>query len=196
MYIFVGLGNPGKKYENTRHNIGFETIDYMARKLDINVKKLKHKALIGEGFYNGEKIVLVKPQTYMNLSGDTVMSLVNYYDVPRDKLVVIYDDIDLATGSLRIRKKGSAGTHNGMKDIIYKLKFDDFPRLRIGVGSSDNIPLKNFVLSGFSKEEVKLVEEAIMNSYEALMLMIDRNIDIAMSTYNTKKEKVKVEKSE
>ncbi len=189
MYIFVGLGNPGARYDSTRHNIGFETIDYIARELNITMKKLKHKAIIGEGMYGGEKIVLVKPQTYMNLSGDSVMSIVNYYDVPKENLMIIYDDIDIALGSIRIRKKGSAGTHNGMKDIIYKLKYDDFPRLRIGVGKSDRVPLKSHVLSGFNKEEVKVMEEAIMSAHDAILCYMDKGIDVAMSMYNTKKVK-------
>ncbi len=189
MYIFVGLGNPGTKYDNTRHNIGFETIDYLSRKFDIKMKKLKHKAILGEGRYKGEKIILVKPQTYMNLSGDTVLSLYHYYDVPKEQLMVIYDDIDIPVGSLRIRKKGSAGTHNGMKDIIYKLKFDDFPRLRIGVGKSDRLPLKNHVLSGFSKSEIPLIEDAIISAHDAIISFMDEGIDVAMSKYNKKKEK-------
>lgn len=189
MYIVVGLGNPGKKYENTRHNIGFELVDYLARKFGIKVEKIKHKALIGEFLYEGEKIVLVKPQTYMNLSGESVLSIVNYYNIELERLVVVYDDIDIPLGNVRIRKSGSAGSHNGMKDIIYKLKNDSFPRIRIGVGKpqNKNIDLKDFVLSGYSKAEVPLMEEAVISSAEAILTMLKSNIDIAMNLYNSKK---------
>ncbi len=189
MYLFVGLGNPGSKYENTRHNVGFETIDYIARNLDIKVNKLKHKAVFGEGNYKGQKIILAKPQTYMNLSGDSVISLVNYYDIPLENLVIIYDDIDTELGYIRLRKKGSAGSHNGMKDIIYKLKRDDFPRLRIGISKSDIIPLKNFVLSGFAKEEIPFIESAIITASDACLSFVSDGIDISMNRYNRKKDK-------
>ncbi len=184
MYVFVGLGNPGKKYENTRHNIGFNAIDYIAKKNNIKVNKIKHKALIGEGNIAGEKVILVKPQTFMNLSGEAVREIVSYYKVPLENVVVIYDDIDLEPGSLRIRKKGSSGTHNGMKSVIYQLKDDNFPRIRIGIGKDSNIPLANFVLGGFSKEDSKLFEEAISDTAKALECMIEKDIDLAMNRYN------------
>lgn len=189
MYVVVGLGNPGRKYENTRHNIGFELIDYIARDRGLKVEKMKHKALLGEFLYEGEKIVLVKPQTYMNLSGDAVTSIVNYYGLDLEKLIVVYDDIDIPLGSVRIRKSGSAGSHNGMRDIIYKLRNDGFPRIRIGVGKPENrqMDLKNFVLSGYSKEEVPLMEEAVINTYKAILTMVEENIDAAMNRYNTRK---------
>lgn len=139
MYYIVGLGNPGLKYENTRHNAGFITIDYLARKYDIDVRKIKFKSLIGQGVISGQKIMLVKPQTYMNNSGEALREIFNYFDFDHDKLIVIYDDIDIDFGSIRIRKKGSAGTHNGMKSIIYNLKFDDFPRIKVSVGKKTRI---------------------------------------------------------
>ncbi len=187
MYVIVGLGNPGSKYDNTKHNVGFETIDYMARELSISVKKLKHKALIGEGNYKGEKIILVKPQTYMNLSGDSVMSICKYYDLAMENLIVIYDDIDIDLGAVRIRKKGSAGSHNGMKDIIYKLRADNFPRIRVGIGKSDKMPLKNYVLSGFTKSEIPDIEKAIITASDACLCAIEHDVDIAMNRYNKKK---------
>ncbi|MDD4122366.1 MAG: aminoacyl-tRNA hydrolase, partial [Eubacteriales bacterium] len=119
MYIIAGLGNPGKKYENTKHNIGFITLDFLAEKHSININKIKHKALVGEGTISGQKLLLVKPQTYMNLSGSSIKEVMDYYKADLDKLIGIYDDVDIPIGSLRIRKKGSAGTHNGMKSIIY-----------------------------------------------------------------------------
>jgi PTH1 family peptidyl-tRNA hydrolase len=134
MYIIVGLGNPGKKYENTKHNIGFITLDLLAERNDIKINKIKHKALVGEGFISGLKVLLVKPQTFMNLSGNSVREVMEYYKEDIEKLIVVYDDVDIPMGRLRIRKKGSAGTHNGMKSIIYDLQDDGFPRVRIGIG--------------------------------------------------------------
>ncbi|MDD6919913.1 MAG: aminoacyl-tRNA hydrolase [Eubacteriales bacterium] len=184
MYVVVGLGNPGKQYENTRHNIGFIAIDYLADKLGVKVNKIKHKALIGESSVNGEKIVLVKPQTYMNLSGESVRELMNYYKVPIENLIVIYDDIDTDVGKLRIRKKGSAGTHNGMKSIIYQIRDDNFVRFRIGVGKNNNIPLDRYVLSGFQKDEVSKLEEVVDRTYLAILETINTDIDMAMNRYN------------
>lgn len=189
MYVIVGLGNPGRKYENTKHNMGFLTIDAFAEKHDIKVNRIKHKALVGEGFISGKKVMLVKPQTYMNLSGQSVREIVSYYDVQPEELMVIYDDVDIPAGAIRIRKKGSAGTHNGMKSIIYDLQFDDFPRLRIGIGTEKKEDMISFVLSGFTGDDKKKVEAAINNSVSALEAWLDKGIDIAMGEYNTKKEK-------
>ena len=134
MFVIAGLGNPGAKYADTRHNIGFIAVDYLSRQLNINVNKIRHKALVGEGYIGAEKVVLVKPQTYMNLSGESIMDVVGFYKLSSENLIVIYDDIDLSPGVLRIRPKGSSGSHNGMKSIIYLLNRDDFPRIRIGIG--------------------------------------------------------------
>ncbi|MCK8059520.1 MULTISPECIES: aminoacyl-tRNA hydrolase [unclassified Fusibacter] len=184
MYIIVGLGNPGSKYSGTRHNIGFEAIDYLAQKHHIQVKKHKHKALIGEGTIGSEKVVLVKPQTYMNLSGESVVGLLHFYKVPLENLIVVYDDIDLDPGKVRIRPKGSAGTHNGMRNIIFLLKQDGFPRIRIGVGKSAVIPLEKFVLSGFKKDEIPLMEEAVIRSVEAIETWVKDDLNLAMNRYN------------
>ena len=151
MYIIAGLGNPGKRYENTRHNIGFIALDLLAERNDIKINKIKHKALVGEGRISGQKFLLVKPQTYMNLSGQSVREVMEYYKEEIDRLVVIYDDIDIPSGTVRIRKKGSAGTHNGMRSIIYDLKSDQFPRIRIGIGNNRKGDLRDFVIGGFSK---------------------------------------------
>lgn len=186
MYIVVGLGNPGKKYENTRHNIGFITIDQLAEKLDIKVNKIKHKALIGEGFIGREKVILVKPQTYMNLSGQSVREIVDYYKIDIENLIVIYDDIDIDMGTVRIRKKGSAGTHNGMRSIIRLLGEDTFPRVRIGIGKSDRIPLTDFVIGGFTKEEKDPMEQAVLKSVDGIISIISDGIDLAMNRYNVK----------
>ena len=138
MYLIAGLGNPGTKFEMTRHNIGFHTIDYIADKTGIKVKKLKFKALFGEGEINGEKVLLVKPQTYMNLSGESLIDFVRFYKIPVSNVIVISDDIALPTGRIRIRQKGSAGGHNGLKSIIYMLGSDEFCRVRIGVGAPED----------------------------------------------------------
>ena len=188
MCYIVGLGNPGLKYENTRHNAGFITIDYLARKYDIDVRKIKFKSLIGQGVISGQKIMLVKPQTYMNNSGEALREIFNYFDFDHDKLIVIYDDIDTDFGSIRIRKKGSAGTHNGMKSIIYNLKFDDFPRIKVSVGKKpEYMDLANFVLSGFSKEEAKIIEDEVILAGDAIKMIIEEGIEKAMSIYNSKR---------
>ena len=131
MFAVIGLGNPGKQYAGTRHNVGFDTVDYLASKNDISLSKVKHKAVIGEGVIQGKKVLLVKPQTFMNLSGRSVLEICNFYKLEPQQLVVIYDDIDIDVGKLRIRPNGSAGTHNGMKSIIYEIQSDNFPRIRI-----------------------------------------------------------------
>ena len=188
MYYIVGLGNPGIQYENTRHNAGFITIDYLARKYSIDVRKIKFKSLIGQGVISGHKVMLVKPQTYMNNSGEAIREIYKYFDFEHDKLIVIYDDIDIDFGSIRIRKKGSAGTHNGMKSIIYNLEFDDFPRIKVSVGKKPSyMDLANFVLSGFSKDEAKIIEQEVELASDAIEMILEEGIDKAMSMYNSKR---------
>ena len=196
MYVIVGLGNPGKKYENTKHNVGFITIDYLAEKYDIKVNKIKHKALVGEGFIGREKVLLVKPQTYMNLSGQSIREILLYYRMELNQLMIIYDDADIDCGRIRIRKKGSAGTHNGMKSIVYELQSDQFPRLRIGIGKQKHGNIVGFVLSGFPKEEIVRIEEAVRNAAGAISLWVESGIDKAMNEYNTKKEEPKAVEEE
>lgn len=188
MYIIIGLGNPGKKYENTRHNLGFIAVDRLAEKHNIQVDKIKFKALVGDGRIAGQKVLLVKPQTFMNLSGESVREVVNYYKVAPENVIVIYDDFDIPLGSIRIRKSGSAGTHNGMKSVVYQLKTDKFPRVRLGIGSSKNNDVIDFVIGGFSKEEVPILRETIDNTTLALECILSDNLDIAMNRYNTKKK--------
>ncbi|MBS4888535.1 MAG: aminoacyl-tRNA hydrolase [Anaerococcus vaginalis] len=188
MYYIVGLGNPGIQYENTRHNAGFITIDYLARKYSIDVRKIKFKSLIGQGVISGQKVMLVKPQTYMNNSGEAIREIYNYFDFDHDKLIVIYDDIDIDFGSIRIRKKGSAGTHNGMKSIIYNLGFDDFPRIKVAVGKKPSyMDLANFVLSGFSKQEAKIIEEEVKLTSDAIEMILEEGIEKSMSMFNSKR---------
>lgn len=184
MYIIAGLGNPGKKYENTRHNIGFIALDRLAERNDIKINKIKHKALVGEGRISGQKVLLVKPQTYMNLSGQSLREVMDYYKEDVDNLIVIYDDIDIPEGTLRIRKKGSAGTHNGMRSIVYDLKSDQFPRIRIGMGAERKSDLRDFVIGGFTKDEKKLLEEAVERAVLASECIVEKGIDKAMNEYN------------
>ena len=187
MYVIVGLGNPGKKYENTRHNLGFITIDRLAEENDIKVSKLKFKALTGEGRIGSERVLLVKPQTYMNLSGESVREIMNFYKLEPENLIVIYDDFDIDVGTIRIRKFGSAGTHNGMKSIIFQIQSDRFPRIRIGTGSDHMGNLADFVTGGFTKGEVPLLEEAVTNAVKACETIISDGTDKAMNLYNSKK---------
>lgn len=186
MYFIVGLGNPGLQYENTRHNVGFLTIDYLAEKHNINVKKLKHKALYGQGEISDQKVMLIKPQTYMNNSGESVRDFKNFYKFDDDKLIVILDDIDIDFGKIRIKKKGSAGTHNGMKSIIYQTQTDKFPRIKISVGQKpEYMDLANFVLSGFNGKDVDIVRKEIIMAADAIEMMLETNIDKAMNKYNS-----------
>lgn len=189
MYIIAGLGNPTREYENTRHNIGFMAVDALADKYDISVMDCKHKALIGKGVINGTKVVLVKPLTYMNLSGEAIRAVVDYYKVDvESELIVIYDDISLDVGQLRIRKKGSAGGHNGIKNIIANLGHDTFNRIKIGVGEKPKgYDLADYVLGHFSKEELGVMADSLERVDGAVNLMIQDKVDAAMNEYNTKK---------
>lgn len=186
MYIIVGLGNPGRKYEGTRHNAGFRCIDALAEKYGISVLDLKYKALVGKGVIEGQKVILVKPQTFMNLSGESVAEVVNFYKAdPETELLVICDDIYLDTGVLRIRKKGSAGGHNGMKNIIAHTGTQLFHRIRLGVGKKpEQFDLADYVLGHFSKEENRQLEEGISRVVEAVPLLIAGRTDEAMNRFN------------
>jgi len=188
MFVIVGLGNPGKKYENTRHNLGFITVDLLAEKNGIKINKIKHKALVGDGIISGQKVVFVKPQTYMNLSGQSVREVMEYYKAEPENLIIIYDDIDIPAGSIRVRKKGSAGTHNGMRSIVYDLQYDYFPRIRIGIGTEKKGVLRNFVTGGFSKSEKPLLEDAVNRAAAAAACIVTRGIDAAMNEYNIRSE--------
>ncbi len=189
MYIIAGLGNPTREYENTRHNIGFMAIDMLADKYDISVTNCKHRALIGKGVINGVKVVLVKPLTYMNLSGEAIREIVDYYKADAEsELIVIYDDISLDVGQLRIRKKGSAGGHNGIKNIIANLGHDMFMRIKIGVGEKPKgYDLVDYVLGHFGSEELAVIKESLEKADGALRLMLEGKADAAMNEYNTKK---------
>lgn len=188
MYMIVGLGNPTKEYENTRHNIGFDTIDAIAEKYDIAVLEKKHKALIGKGFIEGQKVILAKPLTYMNLSGESVRELVDYYKIEEtQELIVIFDDISLDVGQLRIRKKGSAGGHNGVKNIIKQLGHDTFMRIKMGVGEKPKgYDLADYVLGHFSEKERKIMDDSVEKATDAVKMMLFEGADAAMNVYNKK----------
>ena len=184
MYIIAGLGNPGRRYANTRHNLGFITADLLARENDIKINKIKHKALVGEGTISGQSVLLMKPQTYMNLSGESIREALEYYKIDIENLLVIYDDIDIPTGKIRVRKKGSSGTHNGMRSIIYSIETDQFPRIRIGIGGERKTGLISFVTGGFNKEEKEILENAVTRAAKAAELYLLSGIEKAMAEYN------------
>lgn len=185
MKIIVGLGNPTREYEGTRHNVGFSVIYNISDKYNINVDTKKHKALIGKGIIEGEKVILAMPQTYMNLSGESVRELVDYYKCDPEDIIVIYDDISLDVGKLRIRAKGSAGGHNGIKNIIAHLGTQEFPRIKVGVGEKPpRMDLADYVLGHFSKEEQPIIREGADKACDAVTLMIREDIATAMNKFN------------
>lgn len=188
MFIIAGLGNPTGEYAGTRHNIGFDVIDVIAERNHISVMECKHKALIGKGHIDGQRVILVKPQTYMNLSGEAVREIVRYYKAdPETELIVIYDDVSLAVGQLRIRKKGSAGGHNGIKNIIAQLGSDIFLRIKMGVGEKPKgYDLADYVLGHFNKEERKIMDESADRAAEAVRYMLRDETDTAMNLYHKK----------
>ena len=190
MYIIVGLGNPSKQYEGTRHNAGFMTLDVLADRYNIDISEKKHKALCGKGVIEGNKVVLLKPQTFMNLSGESVRAAADFYKVAPEEIIVIYDDISLEPGQLRVRKKGSAGGHNGMKNIIAHLGTQDFPRIRVGVGEKPaGMDLADYVLGRFSKGERELLEEAYKEGAQAAVAILCDGIESAMNQFNGKKSR-------
>lgn len=188
MYIIVGLGNPERKYDGTRHNIGFSALTVLADTYGISMDIKKHKAVCGKGVIEGQKVLLAMPQTYMNLSGESVRELVDYYKIdPEEELIVIYDDINLAPGRLRIRPKGSAGGHNGIKNIIAHLGTQIFPRIRVGVGEKPKgWDLADYVLGRFSREEEPVIREALEKTTKACCEIITADVTSAMNKYNNK----------
>lgn len=188
MYIIVGLGNPTREYTATRHNIGFDAITRIADEYEISLDMKKHKAICGTGYIEGQKVILAQPQTYMNLSGESVRELVDFYKIdPTEELIVIYDDISLDVGQLRIRKKGSAGGHNGIKNIIAHLGSQEFPRIKVGVGDKPkDWDLADYVLGRFSDEEQPVIREALGHVVDACKLMVTQETASAMNRYNKK----------
>lgn len=200
MFLIAGLGNPGRQYEKTRHNMGFDTIDELIDRYRIPQGGIAHKAMYGKGMIAGEKVLAVKPLTYMNLSGEAIREYVNYYKMdPETELIVIYDDIDLEPGQIRIRKKGSAGGHNGIKSIIAQIGTQNFYRIKVGVGAKPKgWDLADYVLGRFSSEERELVDKAICDAADAVEMILKDGIEAAMNHYNgaAKKKKATENKQE
>lgn len=190
MFVIVGLGNPGKKYDNTRHNVGFMAIDALAQKYGISISEKKHKALCGTGVIEGVKVLLVKPQTYMNLSGESVGEIMNFYKLdPEEEIMVIYDDISLAPGNIRIRRKGSAGGHNGIKSLISHLGTQGFMRIKVGVGEKPSgWDLADYVLGHFSEEDNVKLKEIMPDVISAAVFMAQGDVAKAMNNFNAKKQ--------
>jgi PTH1 family peptidyl-tRNA hydrolase len=190
MFVIIGLGNPGKKYENTRHNAGFLAIDALAAKYGISMTEKKHKAVCGSGYIEGVKVILVKPETYMNLSGESVRSVLDFYKLdPEEDMLIMYDDISLAPGNLRVRKKGSAGGHNGIKSIIAHAGTQNFVRIKIGVGEKPSgWDLADYVLGHFSEEDQVNLKEVMPSVIGAAVLIAQGDVDKAMNDFNAKKQ--------
>ena len=189
MYIIAGLGNPGGKYDNTRHNAGFRVMDILADRMGILVEEKKHKALCGRGVLEGQKVILLKPQTFMNLSGESIRAAADFYKVEPENVLVVYDDISLEPGQLRIRAKGSAGGHNGMKNIIAHLGTQEFPRVKVGIGEKPKgMDLADYVLSCFSKGEQELMDRAFKEAARAVAVILGQGIESAMNEFNAKKK--------
>ena len=191
MYVIAGLGNPGKEYEKTRHNMGFLVLDRIAEESGIPISRTKHNAMIGKGTIGGEQVMLVKPMTYMNDSGRSLGEIFRYYDVEPEKMIVIYDDMDLEPGAIRIRKKGSAGSHNGMKSVVSHLGVEDFPRIRVGIGGTRRGGWIDHVLEKVSKEEQELLKEGVEKATKAAIAIVEMGIDRAMNRYNSRPKKQK-----
>lgn len=185
MYLIVGLGNPEPEYSMTRHNMGFDVINKISKKYEIEVEKKGFKSLYGLGTIKGEKVVLCKPQTYMNLSGEAIVEIARFYKIKPQNIVIIYDDIDLPISQVKIRKKGGAGTHNGMKSVVFNLQTEDFPRIRIGTGSPESkAELIEYVIKKMKFEEYEKYIPGIEKAKEAIELIFEENIDIAMNRIN------------
>lgn len=184
MYLIVGLGNPEPEYSDTRHNMGFDVINNLSKKTGIEVTKNKFDALYGTGTIENEKVVLLKPQTYMNLSGKSIRECKNFFKIENDKIIVIYDDIDIEPGTIKIRKKGSAGSHNGMKSVINEIGTIEFPRIRVGTGQPQKEELVNYVLKKLSKDEKNVLAEGIEAASRSIIEIIKNGIDAAMNKFN------------
>ena len=192
MILIAGLGNPGKEYENTRHNAGFLVLDTLAQKLGADLSERKHRALCGKAVIGGQKVILLKPQTFMNSSGESIRAAADYYKVPPEDILVVYDDISLAPGQLRIRAKGSAGGHNGIKSIIAHLGTQEFPRVKVGIGEKPpRMDLADYVLGHFSSGEKKIMEEAAKEAADAICEIVNVGIEQAMNDHNCRKEEQK-----
>ena len=187
MYIIVGLGNPEPEYENTRHNMGFDVINKLARKNDISLNKTKYNAIYGTGIIKNEKVILIKPQTFMNNSGESVVEFVRFYKEPLEKVIVVYDDMDTDVGKIRVRAKGGPGSHNGMKSLVHELKSEDFPRIRVGIGKPKNeFDRIDYVIGKIPNEEYVVLQQGEDLAVDAVEYWIEKGIDNAMNVYNIK----------
>ena len=187
MYLIVGLGNPENEYANTRHNMGFCVVNEIAKKYNIELNKNKFNSLYGKGEIEGQKIILVKPQTYMNLSGEAVIEFVNFYKIEPKNILLVYDDMDIEKGSIKIRKQGSSGSHNGMKSVIKMLQNENFPRIRIGISKPEKPEYNiNYVIGKISEEEKEKLKPGIEKAVEAISIILKDGIDIAMNKFNNK----------
>ena len=186
MYVIVGLGNPGDKYARTRHNVGFDVVELLAGRLGLSFNKLKCKAKLAEGRIGSERVVLAQPQTFMNLSGESVVELMNWYKVKPQNLIIVYDDVDLDAGRLRVRATGSAGTHNGMRSIIGLTGQQTFPRVRVGIGKPDHpgYDLADYVLGRYPKEQQQTMFDAFLRAADAVKEIIQNGTEKAMAKYN------------
>jgi len=185
MYLIVGLGNPEEEYAKTRHNMGFEVINKLAKKYEININKNKFKGLYGTGIIEGKKVVLLKPQTYMNLSGDSIIEFINFYKLSLKDVIVIYDDIDTDVEKIKIRKKGGAGTHNGMKSVVGRLQTEEFMRIRVGIGMpKENLDLISYVIGHINEEEYNKLKIGIESASKAVAEILKNGVDIAMNKFN------------
>ena len=186
MKLIVGLGNPGRDYENTRHNSGFKVMDLIAQELHVNINMDKFKGLYVKTTVQGESVVLLKPQTYMNLSGESVRAVMDFFKIEKKNLLVIYDDLDLPVGKIRLRQKGSAGGQNGIKNIIQHLGSQEFDRIRVGIGKDDHIPTVDYVLGKVRKEDLQEYEESLVDAKNAAIHAITHDFDVTMNQFNKK----------
>lgn len=185
MYLIIGLGNPENDYSQTRHNMGFNTVNKLAEAYKIDVNKNKFKGLYGSGIIEGEKVILLKPQTYMNLSGKSIKEIVDFYKIDLDNLIVIYDDMDVEPGKVKIRKSGGPGSHNGMKSVVDELKTEKFKRVRVGIGiPEDKSNLIEYVIGAISENEKEKLDKGVLLAKEAVIEIIKNGIDIAMNKFN------------
>ena len=185
MYLIVGLGNPENEYARTRHNMGFDTVNIIANKYKIEMNRIKFNSIYGSGTINNEKVILVKPQTYMNLSGTAIREFANFYKLEKEDIIIVYDDMDIGKGMMKIRKKGGPGNHNGMKSVVQQLGTEEFSRVRIGIGTPEHKnDIINYVIGHITDEEYEILQIGVKKASEAIDEIIKNGIDIAMNKYN------------